>query len=119
MCIRDSGKVLPCIPLAGLPIQEDMPSLLETSLSEILSSSSYSRLVDTTCGELFRQNETCRSCPHRYICGGGCRAGALIAGLPYCGEDETACEFFRGGYAERVQDLYRTIASGITEEVSS
>lgn len=117
--IAADGKVLPCIPLAGLPIQENMPSLLDTSLPDILASSSYSQLVDSTCGDLFERNEDCQSCPHKYICGGGCRAGALITGLPYWGKDETACAFFQGRYAEQVHDIYCAIASGITEEMSS
>lgn len=104
--IAADGKLLPCIPLTGLPIQDTMPSLADVALVEALSDSAYLRCIDTRLEELLERNEKCRGCEHRLFCGGGCRAGALVGNGDYLGCDEYTCRFFTGRYEDRIKALY-------------
>lgn len=103
MYIAADGRLLPCIPLTGLPLQEQMPDITETSLVQALRSSRYLDLIDTRLGDLLDANEKCANCPHRLYCGGGCRAGALISCSQYLGCDEFTCYFFLNNYEERIK----------------
>jgi len=103
MYISGDGKLLPCIPLSGMPIQDEMPDITKTPLCEALSDSKYLSLIDTRLEELLKENERCASCEHRLSCGGGCRAGSLAAGNEYLGVDESTCAFFKNGYEERIR----------------
>ncbi len=106
MYIAADGKILPCIPLSGLPIQGEMPSLLDTPLVEALSSSSYLERINTRLGDLLSTNEKCRECEHKYYCGGGCRAGALLTSNEYLGCDEFTCYLFKNGYETKIAAAY-------------
>ena len=70
-------RLLPCIPLTGTEIQDEMPDILETGLIEALSDSRYLKLIDMRLEDILRENEECNQCEHRLYCGGGCRATAL------------------------------------------
>lgn len=100
--IAADAKVLPCISMTGMEVQENFPSLKKTSLRNILKESYYWKMVSSTVGELLKQNEECRSCPYRYQCGGGCRAGALMSDGSYFGKDKTTCFIFQEGYPEKI-----------------
>lgn len=108
MYISADGKLLPCIPLTGLPIQDEMPSLLDVPLCEALSDSAYLYRIDTRLKSLLKVNKECAQCEHKYICGGGCRAGALIKGGDYLGRDEFTCCFFKNNYEEQIRKLYES-----------
>lgn len=113
MYISGDGKLLPCIPLSGMPIQDEMPDITKTPLCEALSDSKYLSLIDTRLEELLKENERCASCEHRLSCGGGCRAGSLAAGNEYLGVDESTCAFFKNGYEERIRAAWgENAASG-------
>lgn len=103
--IAADAKVLPCISMTGLEVQADFPSLKQTPLKQILKESHYWKMVSATVGELLKQNEECNGCPHRYRCGGGCRAGALMSSGGYFGKDETTCFIFREGYPEKINSI--------------
>lgn len=105
MYIAADGKLLPCIPLTGLPIQEQMPTLTETPLVSALSDSNYLKLIDTRLGDLLKANEQCAACEHRLYCGGGCRAGALLCSDEYLGRDDFTCHFFKNNYEERIKAI--------------
>lgn len=108
MYIAADGKILPCIPLSGMPIQDTMPNLLETPLMEILDSSVYLKTVALTLGELLTVNDECNRCEYKLVCGGGCRASALMDTGNYSGKDPASCLFFHGNYEEKVRRIYST-----------
>lgn len=104
MYISPDGRILPCMPLSGLAIQDDMPDLNRVSLIDALSDSVYIKRIETPVCELLAHNEKCRGCEHKNVCGGGCRAAALMEneGSDYLGIDPAACFFFLNGYEERI-----------------
>lgn len=106
MYIAADGKLLPCIPLTGLPIQDEMPNILDTGLIKALSDSNYLRAIDTRLCDLLSQNKKCSCCEHKLYCGGGCRASALISDGEYLGCDEYACFFFKNGYEDKIKSIY-------------
>lgn len=103
--IAADGKLLPCMPLAGLPLQEEMPSLNDMTLAQALSDSPYLKLIKAPVSDLMEHNPECASCEHRRVCGGGCRAAALVASEDndYLGRDPKTCAFFKGGYEDRIR----------------
>jgi len=107
--IAADGKVLPCIPLTGLPIQELMPNITEIPFEEILSDSKYSQLVDSKLSNLLFHNPTCNNCEHKFYCGGGCRAGALLSDAEYFDKDETTCYMFKNNYPEKIASIWNRI----------
>ncbi len=104
MNISADGKLLPCMSLYGLPIQDEMPDLKEISLIDALSDSVYMKRIETPVCELIARNEKCRDCAYKEVCGGGCRASALSRnnGSDYLGIDPAVCFFFRNGYEEKI-----------------
>ncbi|WP_190275794.1 radical SAM/SPASM domain-containing protein [Thiorhodovibrio frisius] len=100
--IMADGRLLPCIPMTGSQVEQDMPRLTETTLSRGLRGSAYFDRIDTRLDQVFVNNRGCRSCAHRFKCGGGCRAAAMTAGTDYFGADPDACFFFRNGYDEKL-----------------
>ena len=107
MYIAADGKLLPCIPMAGMPIQDEMPNLATMPLREALTDSKYLGLIDTRLDELLAKNEKCAACEHRLVCGGGCRAGAMIGGGDYLGCDDYTCHLFKKHYEDRIRALYQ------------
>jgi len=107
MYISADAKLLPCMPLAGLPIQDEYPSLYETTVLEAMRESVYLSRITAPINELFERNEKCGSCKHRLACNGGCRAAALIGngGVDYFGADSWTCRFFTGCYEEKVKEM--------------
>ena len=106
MYIAADGKLLPCIPLTGLPIQETMPIVTEIPLRQALSDSSYLKLIDTRLCDLLSVNEMCNVCEHKLYCGGGCRAGALVSNGEYLACDDYTCFFFKNNFEEKIKALY-------------
>lgn len=100
--IAADGRLLPCMPLSGLSIQQAMPNLLSTPLNEALSEPSYAQCVDTSLREFTCINENCQTCEHVLFCGGGCRASALIETGDYFAPDPAACAFFKEGFQEKL-----------------
>jgi radical SAM protein with 4Fe4S-binding SPASM domain len=104
MYISPEAKLLPCIPLAGTPLQDKMPSIVDVPLVEALSDSFYLHCIETPVSALLAHQEECGVCEHRSYCGGGCRAAALMEnnGDDYLGIDPATCFFFKNGYEERI-----------------
>ena len=106
MYISADAKLLPCMPLAGLPIQDEYPSLYEMRITEAMKESVYLNRISAPISELFERNERCAFCEHRLACNGGCRAAALMGndGADYYGADSWTCRFFVGGYEEKIKE---------------
>lgn len=102
--ISPTGKVLPCMSMAGTAIEDQFPSLFDTPLVEILHHSAYLRAVASKIIEYMEHNPNCAACPYRYNCCGGCRASAVgSTGTDYLAPDMKACEFFRGGWEKEAR----------------
>ena len=106
MYIAADGKLLPCIPLTGLAIQEEMPSVAEMDICQALSDSRYLSLIDMRLEDLLKVNAKCRACEYKLTCGGGCRAGALVCSGEYLGCDDYTCYFFQNRYEEKIAAIY-------------
>jgi len=106
MYISADGRLLPCIPLTGSSLQDEMPKITETGLIQALSDSKYLHAIDTRLDELLAHNEKCNSCEHRLTCGGGCRAGALFTSKEYLGCDEYTCYLFKSNFEEKIKAIY-------------
>lgn len=106
MYISADGKLLPCIPLTGTDIQDEMPDILETNLIEALSDSNYLKLINMRLEDLLKENEECNQCEHILYCGGGCRASALVCSGLYTGIDSHTCYFFKHGYEQKIRAIY-------------
>lgn len=105
--ISADGKLLPCIPMSGLPIQEKMPSIINLGLKNALNSPAYTKTVQTKLCDLFSHNSKCNNCEHKLICGGGCRASSMSMGNGYLGCDDSICTIFKGGYIEKIHNLIK------------
>lgn len=103
--IMADGKLLPCIPLTGTGIEAEMPSLLDTTISEAMTDSRYFARISTRMETLFASNGECAKCEHRLRCGMGCRAGAIVAGGDFFGRDEACCYFFKNGFEQQIRDI--------------
>jgi len=105
MYISADGKLLPCIPLSGLPV-EGVPDITKITLLEALSDSTYLSMINTRVCDLLEANEKCKACDYRLYCGGGCRAGALLSSGEYLGCDDYTCYFFKNGYEAKIKSVY-------------
>ncbi len=106
--INASGRVLPCMTLAGSAIEPLFPSMLETPLSEILSDSFYRDTCLMKMGACIDHNERCRKCAYRLVCGAGCRACACgDSSTDYQGIDEDTCAFFLHHWYEKAIETIR------------
>lgn len=109
--ISPEGRMLPCMPLSELPVQDDYPAVQDFGLARGLTDSSYLRLVTTTVGEYLARNPECAACEYRFACGGGCRAGAIRADPDnIMGPDRAMCALYRGGYYRRVREVAEAAA---------
>jgi len=106
MYIAADGKLLPCIPLTGLSVPADLPSVTEMDICRALSDSNYLKLIDMRLEDLLKANAQCHACEHRLYCGGGCRAGALLCSGEYLGRDDYTCYFFRNKFEEKIKAVY-------------
>jgi len=106
MYIGADGRLLPCVPLTGSSLEQEMPRITEMPLVQALFDSRYLRAIDTRLDELLDHNQKCRLCEHSLTCGGGCRAGALFTSHDFLGCDEYTCRFFTGKYEERIKAIF-------------
>ena len=85
-----------------------------STLEEILDSDSlYMDIVNYRVSDFMEHNTDCRECEYRTMCCGGCRAVALnTTPDDYLGKDMVACEFFRGGWKKRVDELLNKLGVG-------
>ncbi len=86
LSVDSDGRVYPCAPLNGA--QEFLlGSTKERTLKEIWLSSPRAEELRTA---TVMGKRSCRSCPYRHLCGGGCycqayySSGSIMAEEPYC-----------------------------------
>lgn len=111
MYIAADGRILPCMSLSGMAIQEDFPMVTEIGLKACLNDSSFMDMVNLRLKDYLEHNEDCRICEHRHICGGGCRASALQDSTDFLDKDKASCLFFRGHYEEKIQKALSDVKS--------
>ena len=107
--VSPGGNVLPCMSMAGTPIEEQFPNMLEIPLEKILDDGSfYMDVINFRVSDFMEHNPECRKCEYRTDCCGGCRAFAVINGSSdYLAKDPVACEYFKGGWKEKKDALLR------------
>ena len=97
--VSPEGRTLPCMSLAGTPVEAQFPNMLETPLEEILNNSKYWEMSDMRVSDYMEHNPDCRECEYREGCCGGCRAMALRTGVEdYLAPDLWTCAYFRDGW---------------------
>ena len=107
MYISADARLLPCMPFAGLSVQDEYPSLLDMTIAEAMHESVYLDRINAPLSELLGHRPECAACEHRLYCKGGCRAAALTenGGSDYFGMDSWACHFFKGGYEQKINEI--------------
>ena len=100
--IGADGMVCPCMGMADCDYSKNFPNLKKTPLREILGAGAFTKLCETTVGEIRDHNPACRECEHRDKCAGGCRNMVLLAGDDYFGIDPVICWFFKNKCDERI-----------------
>lgn len=71
------------------------------SLSKILHKSVIDDFCDKTYGDLFKNNEECDMCEHKFFCS-SCRANVLYNGDFY-DTDISSCIFNKYGYLDKIK----------------
>ena len=111
MYISPEGRVLPCMALSGMEIQEEFPLLGELGLTRCLTDSRYMEFIDTRADVLLAHNTACSACAFAPWCQGGCRAAALEdsgqTDLLY--RDMSTCQLYRDGWIARLVRLMREL----------
>ena len=107
MYISAEGKLLPCIPLSGMPTHDEYPSLHDMPLTQALSESLYLSRITAPVSELLSKQAECAACKYKLHCNGGCRAAALSAngGTDFFGIDPWTCLFFKGEYEAKINEV--------------
>lgn len=106
--ISPEGRLMPCMPMAGTPIQDKMPLLTENKLIDAINKSFWFELVNRRVKEFFAANDECRTCEYAKHCGGGCRADALSADPNnYMGKSPSLCELLRGEWPKKIIDAVK------------
>ena len=105
MYIAADARLLPCMPLSGIAVKDDYPTLHEVELTQALQNSVYFKRISASVQELLDHNQECAACEHRLHCNGGCRAAALMENdcTDYLGTDRWICRFFKDGYEEKIR----------------
>ncbi|MEG2231908.1 MAG: radical SAM protein [Lachnospiraceae bacterium] len=103
--ISPESRMLPCLSLSATELQENYPKITEIGLQKGLSDSSYMKIIDTRLKEYWQVNLECEQCAYKEVCGGGCRASALMNDeTNIMAPDRASCLFFKDGYFEKVKE---------------
>jgi radical SAM protein with 4Fe4S-binding SPASM domain len=118
MYVSPTGNVLSCMPMIGTPIEDQFPNMLKIPLEEILDSDSlYMTFSNYRVSDYMAHNADCRECEYREMCCGGCRAVAINTSPDdYLGKDLNTCEFFRGGWKKKVDELLKSLGVETEEQ---
>ena len=109
--VSPQGNVLPCMSMVGGPIEQQFPNMLKTPLEDILDNDSlYMKIVSFTIKDFMDHNPECRECEYKTHCCGGCRAIAVRDHpTDYLSKDLITCEYYKGGWMKRKNDLLKSI----------
>ena len=114
--LSPEARMLPCMALSSMPMQERYPLATEIGLRQGLSDSEYLSLIDTRVSALWEHNPECAQCEHRGACAGGCRASALFtAPDDILSPDRAQCLILKGGYAARIRETVERAQTRIAE----
>ena len=92
------------------PIAADDPGLRTVPLSTLLSSgSAYMDLLDMRCSKVLEMSGPCSACKYYTVCLGGCHAQAHETYGSIYERDPVACEFWTGGWAQKIVETVREI----------
>jgi radical SAM protein with 4Fe4S-binding SPASM domain len=115
--ILPDGRLLPCPAYTGTAPEAELPNLYDagTSIADVYANSdgAFMRLVNIRSTEVIAHNESCVECEHRFECGGGCRACAVIDGNGVLGRDNARCHYFKEGFRHCLDDLSVQNSSGL------
>ena len=118
MYVSPKGNILPCMSMVGGPIEEQFPNMLETPLEDILDKKSlYMDINNLRISDYMEHNPECRTCEYRTLCCGGCRALAVRDHpTDYLSKDLYTCEYFKGGWKDKKDELLRSITSAYHQQ---
>lgn len=92
------------MPMTMVQDQSMFPLIKNIGLKKGLSDSFYMEYVDRKIKELLLVNEKCNACEHKYECGGGCRARAMMGkDHDLMGCDYNQCMMFEKGYPDKIR----------------
>ncbi len=101
--ISPEFRLLPCLPMTASKDQSWFPVIKEIGLKQGLIDGRYTEYVSRTVRDLLAVNKECAACPHKLVCGGGCRATALLeSDHDLMGADREQCMLWNEGYVERI-----------------
>lgn len=99
-------RVIPCMPMASTSHSGFFPSIREVPLKDCLDDSFYFDIINARLSDLIEKNEKCASCKDRIVCGGGCRAKALVGkDQSIWGCDYDSCYIFENGINEQLASV--------------
>ena len=101
--INSEGRVLPCMEVAGSPLEDECYKITEHGLEGALLSPAYAAFLHADASELLRENPQCAECPHLPKCGCGCRGESLARRQGMYGIDPNKCAFFLHGWEEKLR----------------
>lgn len=112
--IAPDGRILTCMLMCGMNIQEKFPSITQKSLAECLEDNFYLNFANMTAKDFHEANHECRDCKFSKHCYGGCRIGALTADENnMMAKSPDLCEFFFGEWPQKVIDTVRKVRPDI------
>ena len=120
--IGPNGRLLPCMPITSAPdsVQEKFPFVQEIGLKKALTGSFYMDFIDRSIEDLHKVNKKCANCKYKYICGGGCRASAVINGKDdLMGCDEKLCYEYHHGYYEKINEITKAAVKKYAPELEA
>ena len=110
VAVSYTGEVYPCNQMSGTLANRgvSLGNVKTTALHELLERGEYLDTVTMPVSEIFEANEICRDCQYWRCCMGGCRAIALAFTGGYRHFDPAKCAFFKGGYMQKLDELFQS-----------
>lgn len=109
LSISAEGYLSPCYVLMNTGfVKAKMPNVFTQPLKEILQESAYTKVNNLTLADIVEANPECTACEYRNLCGGGCRAEALLSTGDITKLAPAHCEIFKSGDFNRLVKAIRT-----------
>lgn len=115
--IAADGDIYPCNIVSGAmrAYHHRARNVLQEPLRDILNDENWMHANYPILSEYFEHNPECATCEYRMDCQGGCRAIGYALTGSMLGKDEMRCEYYKGGYAERMRTI---IEQRLTKETA-
>lgn len=116
MYISPEGRLLPCMALSGMDIQNLFPLATEKGLVQCLTDSFYLDFINTRAEKILTHNPECAECRFRTWCLCGCRASGLefSEGTDLYHRDEACCALYCGGWISKLIEKMKKLHPDIT-----